>query len=106
MTEGGPLEQYQEVETGEAFALQGSGLLKVELDQTSVFARQGAMVAYQGEVHFEHRGGGIGRFLKTSSGTSASTLLLTARAPRKNRTCQGRQACRWADSGEPRISVS
>ena len=51
---GAPLDQYQEVETGEAFTLQNPRLLKVELSETSVMAKNGAMVAYQGDVRFEH----------------------------------------------------
>ncbi len=64
---GAPLERYQEVETGEAFTVQNARLLKVELSETSVLARNGAMVAYQGEVQFEHRGGGVARFLKKAA---------------------------------------
>ena len=63
----GPLDQYQEVETGEAFTLQGPRVLKVELSETSVLARNGSMVAYQGEVRFEHKGGGLGRLLKKAA---------------------------------------
>ena len=55
------LEQFTEVETGEAFTVQNQHLLKVELSQTTVMARSGAMVAYQGDVRFEHKGGGVGR---------------------------------------------
>jgi uncharacterized protein (AIM24 family) len=61
------LDRYQEVETGEAFTLQGPRLLKVELSATSVVAKNGSMVAYQGEVHFEHKGGGLGRLLKKAA---------------------------------------
>ena len=61
------LDRYQEVETGEAFTLQGPRLLKVELSETSVMARNGAMVAYQGDVRFEHKGGGLGRLLKKAA---------------------------------------
>ena len=61
------LDRYQEVETGEAFSLQGPRLLKVELSETSVMARNGSMVAYQGEVRFEHKGGGLGRLLKKAA---------------------------------------
>jgi uncharacterized protein (AIM24 family) len=60
----GSLEQYRETETGEAFTLQGPRLLKVELAETSVLAMQGSMVAYQGDVRFEHKGGGLARFIK------------------------------------------
>jgi uncharacterized protein (AIM24 family) len=72
------LEQFAEVETGEAFTLQNPRLLKVELSETSVFARSGAMVAYQGEVRFEHKGGGIGRLLKKAA-TGESLRLMEAR---------------------------
>jgi uncharacterized protein (AIM24 family) len=61
------LDKYGEVETGEAFTLQGPRLLKVELSETSVTAKNGAMVAYQGDVHFEHKGGGLGRLLKKAA---------------------------------------
>jgi uncharacterized protein (AIM24 family) len=61
------LDRYQEIETGEAFTLQGPRLLKVELSETSVMAKNGSMVAYQGDVHFEHKGGGLGRLLKKAA---------------------------------------
>lgn len=55
---------YAETPTRDVFTLQNSKLLKVALDGT-VLARQGSMVAYQGEIDFDHQGsGGIGRFLK------------------------------------------
>ena len=40
----------------EAFALQNSKLLKVELNQVTIQAKLGSMVAYQGDVKFEHAG--------------------------------------------------
>jgi uncharacterized protein (AIM24 family) len=61
------LDRFQEVETGDAFTLQGPRLLKVELSETSVMAKNGSMVAYQGDVHFEHKGGGLGRLLKKAA---------------------------------------
>src|ERR687893_587496 len=74
---GQPLDQYAEVETGEAFTLQNPRLLKVELSETSVMARNGAMVAYQGDVRFEHKGGGLGRLLKKAA-TGESLRLMEA----------------------------
>jgi uncharacterized protein (AIM24 family) len=69
------LGQYQETETGEPFSLQGPRLLKVELSETSVMARNGSMVAYQGEVRFEHKGGGLGRlFKKAATGEQLSLM--------------------------------
>jgi uncharacterized protein (AIM24 family) len=64
---GAAFEQYKEVETGQAFTPQGPYALKVELSETSVMARNGGMVAYQGDVRFEHKGGGIGRMLKKAA---------------------------------------
>jgi uncharacterized protein (AIM24 family) len=67
------LGEYQETQSQEAFALQNSKLLKVSLSQIEVQAKLGSMVAYQGDVRFEHAGsGGVGRFLKkqlTGEGT-------------------------------------
>lgn len=72
---GAPLDQYAEVETGEAFTLQNPRLLKVELSETTVMARNGSMVAYQGDVHFEHKGGGLGRMLKKAATGEALRLM-------------------------------
>ncbi len=58
------LGKFAEVETGDAFTIQNPRLVKVELSATSVMAKSGAMVAYQGDVHFEHKGGGLGRLMK------------------------------------------
>lgn len=68
MSEGGqPFDAFDEVETGEAFTLQNRRLLKVELSEGAVLAKNGSMVAYQGDVRFEHRGGGLGRLLKKAA---------------------------------------
>jgi uncharacterized protein (AIM24 family) len=49
---------------GEVFALQNSRMLRIALDG-EVMARQGSMIAFQGQVDFEYQGsGGIGRMLK------------------------------------------
>jgi uncharacterized protein (AIM24 family) len=72
-----PLEQYREVETGQAFTVQNPRLLKIELSETTVMARNGAMVAYQGDVRFEHKGGGLGRLLKKAA-TGESLKLMQA----------------------------
>jgi uncharacterized protein (AIM24 family) len=60
-------EEYAEIESGEAFTRQNSQLLKIELSETTVMARNGAMVGYQGNVSFEHQGGGLGRFVKKAA---------------------------------------
>ena len=79
MTDAGAqgLEQFREIETGEAFTIQNQQLVKVELAATTIMARSGAMVAYQGDVHFEHKGGGMSRLLKKAA-TGESLRLMTA----------------------------
>jgi uncharacterized protein (AIM24 family) len=50
-----------------SFALQNPRMLKVDLSGTGgyFYAKQGSMVAYQGEVDFAYQGsGGVGRFFK------------------------------------------
>jgi len=70
------LGEYQETQSTESFALQNSKLLKVRLDQITIQAKQGAMVAYQGEVSFEHAGaGGMGRMLKKAVSGEGTTLM-------------------------------
>jgi uncharacterized protein (AIM24 family) len=68
------LQQFSETQSTEPFALQNSKLLKVRLDAGTIQAKLGSMVAYQGQVSFEHAGsGGMGRLLKkavTGEGTS------------------------------------
>src|SRR4051794_31092802 len=73
------LQQFSETQSTEAFALQNSKLLKVRLDQGTVQAKLGAMVAYQGEVGFEHAGsGGMGRMLKKAvTGEGARVMKMT-----------------------------
>lgn len=67
------LGEFQETQSQEGFALQNSKLLKVRLQEGTIQAKLGAMVAYQGDVSFEHAGsGGMSRMLKkavTGEGT-------------------------------------
>jgi uncharacterized protein (AIM24 family) len=67
------LQQFKETETADAFSLQNSKLLKVELADVTIQAKLGSMIAYQGNVSFEHAGsGGVSRMIKkavTSEGT-------------------------------------
>src|SRR5215217_7622831 len=58
------LEQFREVTPAGRFTLQNSSLLKVRLDNDAIQAKLGSMVAYQGDIRFEHQGGGLGRFFK------------------------------------------
>jgi uncharacterized protein (AIM24 family) len=70
------LGEFQETQSQEAFALQNSKLLKVSLDQVTIQAKRGAMVAYQGDVSFEHAGsGGMSRMLKRAATGEGTSLM-------------------------------
>jgi uncharacterized protein (AIM24 family) len=70
------LGEYQETQSQEAFALQNAKLLKVRLEEVTIQAKAGSMVAYQGEVSFEHAGsGGMGRLVKKMA-TGEGTKLM------------------------------
>jgi len=70
------LQEFSERETGESFSLQNPYLLKVELDQVTIQARKGSMVAYQGDVSFEFAGaGGVGRFMKKALTGEGQSLM-------------------------------
>src|SRR5258707_15577885 len=70
------LQQFSETKSPEPFALQNSKLLKVRLDQITIQAKAGSMVAYQGEVSFEHAGsGGMSRMLKKAVSGEGTTLM-------------------------------
>src|SRR3954465_5784008 len=73
------LGQFNETQSQDAFALQNSKLLKVRLDQVTVQAKLGSMVAYQGDVTFEHAGsGGMSRMLqKAMTGEGSSLMKIT-----------------------------
>lgn len=70
------LGEFQETQDQNAFALQNSKLLKVSLNQVTIQARAGSMVAYQGDVSFEHAGsGGMSRMLKKAVTGEGLTLM-------------------------------
>jgi uncharacterized protein (AIM24 family) len=70
------LGSFQETQSQEAFALQNSKLLKVSLNQITIQAKLGSMVAYQGDVRFEHAGsGGMGKFLKKAVTGEGQSLM-------------------------------
>jgi len=73
------LQEFKETETGEAFSLQNDKLLKVELSETTIQAKLGSMVAYQGDVKFEHAGsGGLSRMIKkTMTGEGARLMKMS-----------------------------
>jgi uncharacterized protein (AIM24 family) len=70
------LAQFNETQSQDAFTLQNSKLLKVRLDAGTIQAKAGAMVAYQGDVSFEHAGsGGLTRMLKKAMTGEGTTLM-------------------------------
>jgi uncharacterized protein (AIM24 family) len=70
------LGEFQETKSEQPFALQNSKLLKVSLDQITIQAKAGAMVAYQGDVSFEHAGsGGLSRMVKKAVSGEGTTLM-------------------------------
>ena len=73
------LGEFQETQSQEAFVLQNSKLLKVSLNQITIQAKAGSMVAYQGDVSFEHAGtGGMSRLIKkTVSGEGTRLMKMT-----------------------------
>jgi len=70
------LGQFKETEGGEPFRLQGSKMLKVELADETIQAKLGSMVAYQGDVKFEHAGsGGLKRMAKKAVTGEGADLM-------------------------------
>jgi len=70
------LGEFQETKSEQPFALQNSKLLKVSLDQVTIQARAGSMVAYQGDVAFEHAGsGGLSRMVKKAMTGEGTPLM-------------------------------
>jgi len=70
------LAQYDETASTGAFTLQNSKLLKVSLRDVTIQAKLGAMVAYQGDVKFEHAGqGGMSRMLKKAVTGEGQSLM-------------------------------
>ena len=70
------LAEFKETEGGEPFSLQHSKMLKVELSDVTIQAKLGSMVAYQGDVKFEHAGsGGLKRMAKKAMTGEGQSLM-------------------------------
>lgn len=68
--------QFDETRATDAFALQNGKLLKVRLQETTIQAKKGSMVAYQGEVRFEAAAtGGLGRLVKKAVTGEGQALM-------------------------------
>jgi uncharacterized protein (AIM24 family) len=73
------LGEFQETQSEQPFALQNSKLLKISLNQVTIQAKAGSMVAYQGDVSFEHAGsGGLSRMVKKAVSGEGTTLMKMA----------------------------
>jgi uncharacterized protein (AIM24 family) len=73
------LAEFKETEGGESFQLQNSKMLKVELAGIEIQAKLGSMVAYQGDVKFEHAGsGGLSRMIKKAVTNEGTQLMKIA----------------------------
>ena len=75
------LSEFKETEGGESFRLQHSKCVKVELAGETIQAKLGSMVAYQGDVKFEHAGsGGLTRMAKKAmTGEGASLMKISGK---------------------------
>ncbi len=70
------LAQFNETQSQDAFSMQNSKLLRVSLANNTIQAKAGSMVAYQGDVKFEHAGsGGLGRMMKKAVTGEGTTLM-------------------------------
>src|SRR5687768_7221683 len=70
------LKEFKETEGGESFTLQHSKCVKVELSGETIQAKLGSMVAYQGDVDFEHAGsGGLKRMAKKAVTGEGAELM-------------------------------
>jgi uncharacterized protein (AIM24 family) len=70
------LAEFKETAGSEPFQLQGSKMLKVQLAGETIQAKLGSMVAYQGDVKFEHAGsGGLKRMAKKAVTGEGAELM-------------------------------
>ena len=59
-----PNDDRRELAAGARFTRENEGLLKVSLQDAAVMAKTGSMVAYQGDISFEHAPAKLGKILK------------------------------------------
>src|SRR3954465_12390467 len=70
------LGEFKEAAGTEPFQLQGSKMLKVRVADETIQAKLGSMVAYQGDVKFEHAGsGGVKRMGKKAMTGEGAELM-------------------------------
>jgi uncharacterized protein (AIM24 family) len=75
------LMEFKETAGKESFQLQHSKCVKVNLDGETIQAKLGSMVAYQGDVDFEHAGsGGLKRMAKKAvTGEGAALMKISGK---------------------------
>ena len=70
------LSEFKETAGSEPFQMQGSKMVKVQLSGETIQAKLGSMVAYQGDVKFEHAGsGGLKRMAKKAVTGEGAELM-------------------------------
>jgi uncharacterized protein (AIM24 family) len=70
------LKVFKETAGTESFQMQGSKMIKVQLKGETIQAKLGSMVAYQGDVKFEHAGsGGLKRMAKKAMTGEGAELM-------------------------------
>jgi uncharacterized protein (AIM24 family) len=70
------LKEFKETTGNESFQLQHSKCLKVNLNGETIQSKLGSMVAYQGDVDFEHAGsGGLARMAKKAVTGEGAALM-------------------------------
>lgn len=71
------VESAKEVDVPDAFVLQNKKLLKVNMDASGgqVLTKAGAMIAYQGQMSFARKGGGVDKWLKKKISGEQFTLM-------------------------------
>jgi uncharacterized protein (AIM24 family) len=70
------LSEFKETAGSESFQMQGSKMVKVQLSGETIQAKLGSMVAYQGDVKFEHAGsGGLKRMAKKAVTGEGAQLM-------------------------------
>jgi uncharacterized protein (AIM24 family) len=69
---------FKENVSNDQFSLQGKKMLKVQMGYGPVWCRAGSMVGYQGEVHFEKKGSGLSKMVKSAvTGEGVDMMLAT-----------------------------
>lgn len=72
-------QEHLEIEGSSLFTKQNSKMLKAELAHGEILARQGTMVAYQGDAKFDHEAaGGLGKWVKKAVTGEGMALMRVA----------------------------